>query len=222
MSRCPNPRRPESREAAPALAPSGHSAPGSFPGRALSFKLSLPLSSVGSCAGGRGTGVAGVRLASEMGCFHLSFRRCFSVCGHSGLHSGPARGESAVVRITMGSPPSTTGSAMLLAASGVTWGRQALLLAGLHPVHTKPLQQGGGSPPFSGQHPLADAAGALPKAPQPRCPGSPTAPLRRPSSLQGSPSLLGPLLGTTECWPRGWSVRVQAIPSPCVDMRTQN
>lgn len=183
MSRGPNPRRPESRETAPALAPSGRSAPGSFPGRAPSFKLSLPLSSVGSCAGDGGTGVAGVRLASEMGCFHLSLSRCFSNCGHSGLHSSPARGESAVVRITTGGPPSTTGSTLLLAASRVASGRQALLLAGLHPVHTQPLQQGRGFPPFSGQDPLADAAGALPKAPQPRCPGSPTAALGRPAAF---------------------------------------
>ncbi|CAN0517746.1 unnamed protein product [Rangifer tarandus platyrhynchus] len=151
-----------------------------------------------------------------MGCFHLWLRGCFSNCGRSGLHGGPARGECAVVRITVGSPPSTAGSGTAPACCWGDLGQAGLLLAGLHPVHTQPLQQGGGFPPFSGQDSSADAVGALPKAPQHPVPQvRPQLPSGGQELSPGLSKLARPLLGATECWPRGWSVRVQAVPSPC-------
>lgn len=142
----------------------------SFPGRAPPFRDGPPLSSsachssVGPRAGGGEQGWR-VRLAQKWAVSTFG-RGCFSNCGRSGLHGGPARGESAVVRITVGSPPSTAGSGTAPACCWGDLGQAGLLLAGLHPIHMQPLQQGGGFPPFSGQDSSADAVGALPKAPQ--------------------------------------------------------
>lgn len=182
----------------------------SFPGQAPSFKLSLPLF-CGLPHWGWGAGVAGPP-RSEMGCFHLWLRGCFSNCGRSGLHGGPARGESTVVRITVGGPPSTAGSGTAPASCWGDLGQAGLLLAGLHPVHTQPLHQGGGFPLFPVRTPRQTL---LVPSPRPLSTQRPrfthSCPRAARSFLQGCPSLLG----ATECWPRGWSVRVQAVPSPC-------
>jgi len=174
---------------------------GLLSGQAPSFKLSLPLSSVGSCAGGGGTGAAGVRLASEMGCFHLSLSRCFSVCGHSGLHSGPARGESAVVRITTGGPPST----MECTAPGCFWGD----LGQAGPAPCWPPSCPHTAPPAGRELPTLFRSGPLgrrcqcppqgPSAPVPRFTHS--CPQTARGSLQGSPSSLGPCSGQLSAGP---------------------
>ena len=141
----------------------------SFPGRAPSFKLSLPLF-CGLLRWEWGRRGGGRPPRSEMGCSHLSL---------SGLHGGPARGESAVVRITVGGPPST--------APACCWGelRQADPAPCWPPPrpHATP-PAGRGLPTLFRSGPLGRCCWCPPQGPSaPSAPGSPTAALRRPGAF---------------------------------------
>lgn len=193
MSRGPNPRRPESRETAPSAGSQRPLCSGSFPDGPPSLSSAFSRCLQGSlCWGWRNRG-GGCPPRLRNGLFPSFASRCFSNCGHSGLHSSPARGESAVVRITTGGPPQRLPHCSWLLL-GWASGRQAPLPCWPPPCpHTAP-PAGAGVPTLLRPGPPWQMllVPSSPRPPQPRCPGSPTAALGRPAAFPRASACLAP------------------------------
>lgn len=118
---------------------------GSLSGRAP-FKLSLPLSSVGSCAGDGGSGGSPPLRNGLFPSFASAgvSPTVDTVGSTAALPEGSPRG----CRDNHGRLRSTTGSTLLLAASRVASGRQALLLLASTLSTHSPSSRAGGSHPF--------------------------------------------------------------------------